>query len=519
MVERYCAFISYSHADATFAKWLHSRLQTYRFPKQVTQSETPDGQLNKKLLPVFLDREELPAATSLTAEVKAALERSDALVVICSPNAAASQWVNREIEVFRELHPGRPILLALASGEPKKAFPPALSKLDKTAEPLAADFRANSDGRRLGLLKLIAGLAHVPLTELLQRDAQRKLRRVMAVTALASVVMVAMAIMTYVAIQARETAEQQRAEAEGLVDFMVTDLRGKLTEVGRIDLMSSVNQRVQQYYQRQGDAARLANDSRDLRALSLMRLGQDDQALGDFDAAEAHYRDSLAETQALLEDGPGDPYRMFRHAEGQNRIALLAFERGEYSDALMVWEPVLELLESSADWGNEREEWVRLAAYAQGNICAAQVSRDRAPLSDFSACRNAVDRNLELIEMVDRRLNTVSEERDDGLYDLAYHNLWLAMASLRAGEPDISETAQQRYLQIAEQLVADDPQDMLRRELSMEIHVRHAALLRSIGQEEAANSYFERARATNALLIERDPANARWREYRRQVFE
>ena len=32
MATTYRAFISYSHADASVARWLHARLETYRLP-------------------------------------------------------------------------------------------------------------------------------------------------------------------------------------------------------------------------------------------------------------------------------------------------------------------------------------------------------------------------------------------------------------------------------------------------------------------------------------------------------
>ena len=59
--------------------------------------------------------------------------------------------------------------------------------------------RRESDGERLGLLKLVAGLTGVGLDTLVQRDAQRRIRRVTAVTLAALFAAIVMGLLTLVA--------------------------------------------------------------------------------------------------------------------------------------------------------------------------------------------------------------------------------------------------------------------------------------------------------------------------------
>ena len=73
----------------------------------------------------------------------------------------------------------------------------------ESVEPLAADFRSGGDGYRLGLLKLIAGILGIGLDELIQRDAQRRLQRVTAITAAAVLAMLVMGVLTAFALSAR----------------------------------------------------------------------------------------------------------------------------------------------------------------------------------------------------------------------------------------------------------------------------------------------------------------------------
>ena len=203
----YTAFISYSHSDARVVRKLHSQLETYRLPKglgEISSLNSNSGGLGK----VFRDREYLAVAQDLSQTVKSALEQSQVLLVVCSPNAKSSRWVEQEIQYFRSLHKERPILAALVEGEPEDSFPPSLTA--GGVEPLAADLRKDGDGWKLGFLKIVAGVVGVPLDALVQRDSQRYTTRVMAVTGLVGFFALCMAVMATVALQARNEAQFQQ---------------------------------------------------------------------------------------------------------------------------------------------------------------------------------------------------------------------------------------------------------------------------------------------------------------------
>jgi MTH538 TIR-like domain (DUF1863) len=309
---RFAAFISYSHADADAAAKLQRRLERYRLPKRIAEARANTATI---LGPIFRDREDLAAAASLSAAIRDAIGRAEALVVICSPDAAASSWVAAEIDLFRELHPERPILAALLSGEPAASFPAALNANGN--EPLAADLRAQGDGEQLGFLKIVAGIAGVPLDTLIQRDAQRRIRRVTAITGGALAAMLIMAIMTTLALQARNEAARQRAAAEGLVEYMLTDLREKLKGVGRLDVQEAVNARMMTYYAGQGSLANLPADSLDHRARILHLIGEDYENQNELAKATSKFAEAHRVTATLLAKEPTDPKRIFSHAQSE----------------------------------------------------------------------------------------------------------------------------------------------------------------------------------------------------------
>lgn len=233
---RYSAFISYNHRDKGWATWLHRGLERYRLPRAMRGRTTRLGQIGDRLPPVFRDRDELAASGDLAASVRAGLEASATLVVICSPDGARSRWVNEEIRTFIEWGRGDAIRLIIVAGEPNAAdpalecMPTALKALP--AEPLAADARKRQDGPADARLKIIAGVLGVPFDELRRREAQRRLRRLtlLATAAVAGLVLTTgLAAFAWIArgeaVRQRTIAERRTLTAERTLDFVKSMFR------------------------------------------------------------------------------------------------------------------------------------------------------------------------------------------------------------------------------------------------------------------------------------------------------
>lgn len=191
---KYWAFISYSQRDKAWADWLHPALEFYSIPRRLRAAVAPNASLPTRLFPIFRDSAELAGAPDLSDAIRQALLQSRHLIVICSPNAAASKWVNKEILTFQSLGRHNQIFCVIVDGEPNapealkqlECFPPALradSMLDGVivprAEPLAVDLRPGRDSRRRALLRLLAGLLKVDFNLLWRRELRRTARRAM----------------------------------------------------------------------------------------------------------------------------------------------------------------------------------------------------------------------------------------------------------------------------------------------------------------------------------------------------
>ena len=171
------AFISYSHRDLNWGKWLQRKLETFHIPGDM-RGDRPKGQK----LRVFRDQTDL-AGTGLQDSLRQNLETSRFLIVLCSPSSAASPWVNEEVEYFISLGRVNNIIPFIVAGEPLsedpalECFPPALRDI-KTHTVLGANVQ--EIGRNKAFLKTVSILLGVRFGRLVDREKQRKLRTALA---------------------------------------------------------------------------------------------------------------------------------------------------------------------------------------------------------------------------------------------------------------------------------------------------------------------------------------------------
>src|SRR5664279_4724535 len=103
---RFDAFISYSSGDAALAKKLQESLQTLSKPWY-----------RRRALRVFRDQSSMSFNPALWDAIQAGLSASEWLIVLTSPDAAASPWVNQEVRWWLENRGTDRLLLAIARGD------------------------------------------------------------------------------------------------------------------------------------------------------------------------------------------------------------------------------------------------------------------------------------------------------------------------------------------------------------------------------------------------------------------
>lgn len=516
---RYRAFISYSHADKATAVWLHRALESYRLPRPLVGSQTALGPVPGRLGPIFRDREELAAVGDLSAELTAALADSRFLIVIASPNAVQSHWVNEEIRQFKLVHAasgGATRVLALippdAGSAPGGAafFPPALRHklgpggelLPDLAEPIAADLRPGADGRRMVLLKLVAALTGVRLDDLTQRDQARRQRRLLVFAGAALLLAGVMAVLAVLAVRGQAEAERQRAQSDGLVEFMLTDLRRKLEPVGRLDVLDAVGQKALAYYSAQ-KLATLNADALGRRARALHLVGEVRDLRGDSAGALRAFTEAAGSTAELLARAPDDPDQMFDHAQSVYWVGYVAWQRQEFAKAEARFRDYDRLAAAlvASDPGNPR--WQQEQSYAHSNLGTLHLETGRYP--------EAVERFRRALQ-IEQRLAAGRPDDAEQQWQLAQSHAWLAKALTATSALSAAMRQSERELAIYDAMLARDGGDAKARAgravtLS---YIAHNLMLQ--GQYGQASSLYDRAHREITALTRTDPANQFWQE-------
>lgn len=517
---RYWAFLSYSHKDTEIADWLHGALERYRVPRALVGRETATGTIPPSFSPIFRDRHELAASGDLGHNIREALGASRCLIVLCSPEAAQSRWTNEEILAFRKLHPQGRLLAAITGGEPfasdipgreaEECFPPALrQKFDsrgrptgKRAEPIAADLRADKDGRQLGLLKIVAGMIGVGLDDLVQREQQRRQKRLTFIAGASLAGMTVTSGLAVFAFDKRDEARDQRREAEGLVGFMLGDLRQKLEPIGRLDALDAVGSRALQYYQQQ-DKAELSDEALTQRSKALTLMGEIAQRRGDLGRALALYREAWAGTAESLRREPDNGQRIFDHAQNVFWIGAIAVQRGSNRAAKSAFREYKRLAEQLVALDPSRKEW-RLEAISADTNLGIVLLQDL----HYQESARIFARALQNVETL-----AASEPQNRVYQDQLTETLaWLAQSRESAGTLDEALAARERQLALLERIAARSGADTNVKRRIMVAHRVIGRLFSLRGEVSQGLDHLQSAIDLANQLIQMEPDSSEWAE-------
>jgi eukaryotic-like serine/threonine-protein kinase len=577
---RYRAFISYSHQDKAWADWLHRALETYRVPAHLVGRHTAAGVIPSRLNPIFRDREDFASATDLDRQVNAALAQSANLIVICSPHAAASRWVNEEVLAWKRMGRGERIFCLIVGGEPnatnlpgqaaEECFVPALrfhvdadgTLTDTPTEPIAADARPGMDGKADAKLKLIAGLLGIGFDALKQREQQRRVRRLTAIAALAVAVMLmttALAISAVIArrdaVVAQQAAERRQKQAESLVGFMLGDLNDKLAQVSRLDIMQSVDDKAMAYFQ-----SLPINDLTDTvlgqRAKALEKIGSVRLDQGHLPAALEAFRASARISAELARVAPADIAAQTAYARTLSFIGMTCWIRNDLDCAQQNFAASRQiLLQAQARSSNNLSLKFELQNVANniGHVLEARGQPDAAAAAYLDMLGSA--RELVAADPTNRIWASALGDAHNNLGKMAllHGDLALAIAEYRAddaiqtrlsaADPGNNEQRENmlrvrailgrtlaladdidlgmRYLQqavdMATQLTRIDP-TQTSSQYRLALYLSQLSRLKRLrGDLPAAQALTTRSARIVAGLIKQDPSNADWRQLDAQL--
>ena len=502
---RYKAFISYSHSDERWARWLQRALEHYKLPKAL---RTAYPEMPARLFPIFRDRDELASSTDLSESIQQAMADSEAMILVCSPESARSQWVNEEVRRFRETRGDERIFCLLVAGSPKVdaadcAFPAALLRSDEgkpAREPLAADASEGGDGKRNALLKIAAALLGVGIDELKRRDAQWRARLWAMVAAGSLAVAVVTIGLAIAAVIARQESEIRQKLGEKLIGFMLGDLRSKLEPIGKLDVLDAVGNQAMSYFAalgKRGTPQEMLDRAKALRQIGDVRFHQ-----GHLGPALAAFQQSLEQALALHDAEPANNDYLFELGQSEFWVGYVAWQRNDLEQAHASMEKYMRYSQELSDRAPDVADYRMELAYAHsnlGSVAKAQGHPEEA-LREFGLAAAISEAELK------SRPGSAS-----AISDLADVWSWISSTLQDLGRLQESERAAAKAANLMGS-VHEQGKDSRASAKYADYLVLLADTQLRLGQLATATAQIESARAIYKGLLAQDPSNAFWRQ-------
>ncbi|WP_349740687.1 serine/threonine-protein kinase [Roseateles cavernae] len=235
-----------------------------------------------------------------------------------------------------------------------------------------------------------------------------------------------------------QEAQQQRVQAEGLIEFMLGDLRKKLEPVGRLDVLDAVGDKALDYYARQ-DLARSDADSLGRRARALHLMGEIAEKRGQMAEAEQRFKQAADSTAELLARDPKNTQRLFDHAQSSYWVGYAAWQQRRLPEAEAGFQRYLALADELVRLEPGKTEWRIERAYAQQNLGVLELRSGKAEVAQtrFQATlevwQDLAPRQSELHTDIANTLGWLAEAQEPlGQFDASIANHQAKLTALQA---------------------------------------------------------------------------------------
>ncbi len=296
--------------------------------------------------------------------------------------------------------------------------------------------------------------------------------------------------------QQRQAADEARALADDLIDFMLFQLRDQLEPIGRTELLERPARKALAYL----DAIRQQDDAavgRHRRSVALDNIGRLFMRTGDLPAAETAFRQALELAERLAREEPDDPDWQRGLAIALSRLGDVQQERGDLAGALAHHSRALDILDELGQEqpdDRERQYDVGLAHERLGAVLQARGELTEA-LKQYQAR-----------QIIASSLNTLDPDNTAWRRDLAISYGTIGDLFDAAGDSAGALAAYRKFAELAEQVAAQNPDNA---EWQRDVAISQEKLgdLHAAGGDlAAAQAAYQRLAAISARLAALDPS-------------
>ncbi|MFL6682034.1 MAG: protein kinase domain-containing protein [Burkholderiaceae bacterium] len=293
--------------------------------------------------------------------------------------------------------------------------------------------------------------------------------------------------------QARE-AQAQRVQAEGLVEYMIGDLRKKLQPVGRLDVLDGVGLKALDYYATQ-NLDRLDADSLGRRARALHMIGDLAQQRGKFEEAVRDFQEAADTTARLLKAHPDDPQRIFDQSQSEFWVGYVQWYRGHLHEAEAAFQRYREMAQRMNKAKPGDHGWQLEDVFSKTNVGMVLTELGRA------------NEALPLLTDARAEIAQLARTHPEDAFSEGNTIGWGAVAYAALGRDDDAIRAEQdKIAAVLRTPNADRNRDV--QFLVANAHHEMAVWQRNLGRGDAALDSVRRALSELQALKAHDPTNA-----------
>jgi tetratricopeptide (TPR) repeat protein len=336
------------------------------------------------------------------------------------------------------------------------------------------------------------------------RDRPKRRRRRLVIAA--AILLLALAGVKYardlqrerlLALEARDEALQRRGQAEQLISFMLVDLRDKLKQLGRLEILDDVGNQAMDYFESVDDDL-LTEDELFRYTMALRQIGEVRIAQGSLEQALTAFEESRVKAEHLAERNPLRSQWQKGMGEAHFWVGLVQWQRGDLDGALEQFRTYKKISENLAAREPESDEWQLELGYGHtniGSVLEAQGDLARA-VDEYRAA-------LEIKQaLVQRDPGDAARQRS---LSVTHEDLGQLLAS--QGKLDAAEGHHRRSVEIHRALVERDPDNVERlKDLGVSLHLL-GAFLEDKGDLDSALEQFRADLDIARRISEQDPTN------------
>ncbi len=280
---------------------------------------------------------------------------------------------------------------------------------------------------------------------------------------------------------------------------MLTDLRGKLDPLGKLEILDDVGKRAMSYFAAVPQKE-LTDDELARRSQALYQIGDVRIRRGDLAGAARPLQESLTLAQALADREPTGE-RLFGLGQSEFWLGYVCWQQRRLDAARPYLQRYLALSERLVRLDPRRADWQLEVAYGHSNL-GALLEQGGQPEAALRQYQSAL--------AVDRRLAARDPRNRGWKFSLAgaYNSLGAVEQSL--GRLDAALEHLGAELALRGELAADDAGNTRWRELLATSHYYVGELKLSTGQTAAGREQLATAQSILRELVARDPDNAGW---------